>query len=81
MMRVKPLKRAPGNPGLGKLLPARKTDNLVVDASDEKKVYALVSKKNSEHGVGWHICAAPGTDVLAMIMLGCLLDDMVGWFA
>ena len=83
MMRVQPSPRPHEVKGVAELLPPRKTDQLVVDSKDPNKTYALLHKtQNKEnHTVEWHVCAAPGTDVTAMIMLAALMDDMVGWFA
>ena len=80
-VRIVPNKRQPGKP-IGDLLPPKKGDNTVVSSDDPNAVFACMSKKSTMFSERrWDLCIAPGADVMAMIMLGAIMDDMVGWFA
>lgn len=78
LIRIRNAKRLPESPSPLLVPPSRK-DNIIYDATDENKVYALISKRANQHVVGWDLCIAPGSDPTAMIMLAALMDDMVGW--
>jgi hypothetical protein len=66
------------------LVAPKKGDTLVVDPNDMDKVYAILAKKPTgvmSRIAGWDLIIAPGADVGCMLILGAILDDMVGWFA
>jgi len=81
MMRIYPAMRFPNKPGISDLIPPSKGDNIVCDAEDKRKMFALMSKKCDRKMAGWDLVIAPGTDPAAMILLAAVMDDMVGWFA
>jgi len=63
-MKLINVQREEGKP-IGDFLPPKKSEILVVDYQDNKKVFALMAKKSSSKTAGWDICVAPGADVAA----------------